>query len=165
MPRGSAAIDVCASAAAVFDVLHDYSVRLRWDTMLSEARLVGSAERAAKGVRSLCVGTWRTAYLPMETEYVTFEPGEVAAVRLTNRPPLFERFAASIRHTTLAAGRSRVTYTYSFQVRPRWLAPLLTPILHRIMAREIRIRLASLRDFVERPLLVGRNDTRARFDE
>lgn len=79
--------------------------------MLSEARLLGGAVAAGVGVRSLCVGTWRSAYLPMETEYVSFERGRVAAVKLTNRPALFERFAATIKHEELPEGRSRVTVT------------------------------------------------------
>ena len=57
MPRGSITVDVKAPCDVVFDVLHDYAQRLRWDTMLSEARLVGGASRADVGVRSLCVGT------------------------------------------------------------------------------------------------------------
>ena len=150
MPRGSVCIDVNARCELVFDVIHDYGLRLRWDTMLSEARLLGAAARAAKGVRSLCVATWRYAYLPMETEYITFRRGEVAAVRLTNHPPLFDRFAASIRHTALVGGGSRVTYTYSFQVRPRHLASLIEPIVARMMARETRARLIALRNFIER---------------
>ena len=152
MPRGSAYIDVRAPCDVVFDVLHDYSLRLQWDTMLSEARLVGAAPMAAKGVRSLCVGTWRSAYLPMETEYITFRPGKVAAVRLTNQPPLFERFAASIRHTALRGGTSRVTYTYSFRARPKRLALLVEPVVARMMAREVRSRLIALRDFIEHRL-------------
>lgn len=148
MPRGSDYIDVNAPCEAVFDVLHDYDVRLEWDTMLSEARLVGTAPKAGKGVRSLCVGTWKTAYLPMETEYVTFERGKVAAVRLTNRPPLFETFAASIRHQALEGGASRVTYTYSF--RARGAATMMESLMARMMAAEVRARLVALRDYVER---------------
>jgi len=150
MPRGSDYIEVKASCDTVFDLLHDYAVRLRWDTMLSEARLIGEAKHAAKGVRSLCVGTWRSAFLPMETEYITFERGKVAAVRLTNQPLLFERFAATIRHTALTTGSSRVSYTYSFRVRPHPLAPLLEPVVERMIGREVRGRLVALRDFVER---------------
>jgi len=146
MRRGSESIDVHAPCALVFDVLHDYSIRLEWDTMLSEARLLGTATAAGKGVRSLCVGTWRTGFMPMETEYIAFQRGEVAAVRLTNHPPIFERFAASIRHIPLGADSSRVTYTYSFRARPR----LLDPVVATMMAREVRARLAALRDFVER---------------
>lgn len=149
MPRGSDSIDVSASCDVVFDVLHDYEIRLRWDTMLSDARLVGSATQAAKGVRSLCVGTWRSAYLPMETEYITFLPGKVAAVRLTNHPPLFDRFAAAIHHTALATGGSRVTYTYSFRARPRRLAKFIEPVIARMLAREVRARLIALREFVD----------------
>lgn len=146
MPRGKDSIEVHAPCEVVFDVLHDYDLRLRWDTMLSEARLVGAATQADKDVRSLCIGTWRSAFLPMETEYISFVRGEVAAVRLTNHPPLFERFAASIRHTALPAGASRVSYTYSFRARPR----LVEPVIVRMLAREVRTRLSALRDFVER---------------
>jgi hypothetical protein len=149
MPRGVASIDVHAPCDVVFDVLHDYALRLQWDTMLSEARLLGGASVAAKGVRSLCVGTWRGAFLAMETEYVTFERGVVAAVRLTNSPLLFARFAASIRHLALAGEGSRVTYTYSFRARPASLAMFVEPVVARMMQREVRTRLVALRDFVE----------------
>jgi hypothetical protein len=150
MPRASFSVDMNAPCDVVFDVLHDYSLRLRWDTMLSEARLLGVATKPGVGVRSLCVGTWRTAYLPMETEYITFRRGELAAVRLTNHPPLFERFAASTRHTALASGGSRITYTYSFRTRSRHFAPFVEPIVARMMAREIRARLIALREFIDR---------------
>lgn len=149
MPRASLSIDVKAPCGVVFDVLHDYTLRLRWDTMLSEARLLGAAPAAAKGVRSLCVGTWRSGYLPMETEYITFQRGVVAAVRLTNHPPLFARFAACIRHTALAPSLSRVSYTFSFQPRPPSVAPLLGPIITRLLKRETLARLKALRDYVE----------------
>jgi len=142
-------MDVNAPCDVVFDVLHDYALRLRWDTMLSEARLL-DASVANKGVRSLCVGTWRSAYVPMETEYITFRRGELAAVRLTKQNLLFERFAASIRHTALESGRSRITYTFSCRVRPPFLAGLVEPIVERMMAREVRARLVALRDFIER---------------
>jgi hypothetical protein len=32
------------------------------------------------GVRSRCVGTWKGAFLAVETEYIQFERGRVAAV-------------------------------------------------------------------------------------
>lgn len=151
MPRGSAEIEVNASCEAVFDVLHDYGVRLQWDTLLSDARLL-DATAAAKGVRSLCTGNWRGAFLPIETEYISFIRGEVAAVRLTNQPFLFEHFAATIRHTALGEGRSRVAYTYSFRSRPQRLAAVIEPMVDKLVARETRLRLAALRDFVERKM-------------
>ena len=145
MPRRAYSIEIAAPSERVFDLIHDYDRRLQWDSMLSEARLLAGARRAAVGVRSLCVGTWKSAYLPFETEYVRFERGEVAAVKLTNRPPLFARFAATIRHRPVAPGRSLTTYIYSFRARPRTFAAFLEPIIDFMLAREVQHRLAGLK--------------------
>jgi hypothetical protein len=150
MPRKSISIEIEAPCDAVFDAIHDYGRRLEWDSMLSQAKLLGGATAAGVGVRSLCVGTWRGAFLPLETEYIRFERGRAAAVKLTNRPAFFHRFAATIRHGPAGEGRSLTTYIYSFQARPRLLAPLLEPVMNVLLAREVRGRLQSLRAFVER---------------
>lgn len=156
MPRESVSIVIDAPCEAVFDLIHDYSCRLTWDTMLSEARLLGGATAAGIGVRTLCVGTWRSLYLALETEYVQFVPGQVAAVKLTNRPPLFEHFAATIRHEAVDEGSSRVTYIYFFQARPRFLAPVLEPVMNLMLKREVQQRLRSLRRFLEIQPVHGR---------
>jgi len=149
VPREILSIEIDAPGDAVFDVVHDYGCRLEWDTMLREARLLGGATAAGTSVRSLCVGTWRSAFLALETEYIRFEPGRVAAVKLTNHPPFFERFAATIRHDAVSEVRSRTTYIYSFRTCPRFLAPLLEPIMNAMLRREVRKRLRSLRSFLE----------------
>ena len=151
MPRASQSVEVGAPCGAVFDLVHDYDRRLAWDTMLSEARLLGGAAEAGVGVRSRCVGTWRGAWLPLETRYVSFERGRVAAVALTNRPPFFDRFAASIRHRPTEGGGCLVTYAYSFRARPRWLAPVLEPVMGIALRREVRGRLRALKAYAERP--------------
>lgn len=150
MPRASCSVEVEASCEAVFDVLHDYSRRLAWDSMLREARLLGGARAAGLGVRSLCVGTWRGAFQALETEYIRFDRGRVAAVKLTNQPAFFRQFAATIKHEALGATRSRVTYVYSFRARPAFLAAVLEPIMHAGLRREIRARLSGLREYMER---------------
>jgi hypothetical protein len=149
IPRESLSIEINAPCATVFAVIHDYDRRLEWDMMLRQATLLGGATTAGLGVRSLCVGTWRGAFLGLETEYIRFVPGEVAAVKLTNQPPFFDNFAATIRHTAIADGRSRTTYIYNFRARPRFLAPLLEPIMNVLLKREVRNRLGALRAFVE----------------
>ncbi len=116
--------------------------------MLSRAILL-DATVPAVGVRSLCVGAWKSAFLPFETEYVRFERGRVAAVKLTNRPIFFDTFAATIRHEATGELRSRTTYIYSFRARPRLLAVLLEPILSFMLSREVRRRLQCLRTFLE----------------
>ena len=151
MPRETLSVEIEAPCEEVFQVVHDYGRRLDWDTMLSEARLLNGATQAGLGVRSLCVGTWRGAFLGLETEYIRFEPGRVAAVKLTNAPPFFDNFAATLRHDPLGVGRSRTTYVYSFRARPRWAAPILEPVMNRLLRREVRDRLQALKRFLEAP--------------
>jgi hypothetical protein len=149
MPRNAVSIEIDASAEAVFDVIHDYGCRLEWDSMLSRACLLGGATAAGVGVRSLCVGTWQGGFLALQTEYIRFDRGRAAAVKLTNRPAFFRSFAATITHSPVDGGRSRTTYIYSFRARPRFLVSLLEPIMSALIAREVRARLRALRRFVE----------------
>jgi hypothetical protein len=86
----------------------------------------------------------------METVYVNFNRGRVAAVKLVNRAPFIENFAATIRHEAVTEARSRVIYTYSFRARPGRLAFLLEPIMNAALRSETKARLQSLRDYLER---------------
>jgi hypothetical protein len=88
-------------------------------------------------------------FLPLETEYIRFSPGKAAAVTLTNRPLFFKQFSATIKHEDLGNGRCRTTYIYFFRAAPRFLAPILEPIMHLMLKREVRMRLASLRSYLE----------------
>ncbi|MFK7851565.1 MAG: hypothetical protein AB8D78_11355, partial [Akkermansiaceae bacterium] len=76
-------------SSAVFNLLHDYDRRLEWDTLLKEARLTRGHEKAGKGATSLCVGKPMFGIFGIETRYLTFKEGEIAAVTLVNSPPLF----------------------------------------------------------------------------
>ena len=49
MPRGQHSIEIDASAQAVFDLIHNYDLRLQWDSMLREAKLLNGATVAAEG--------------------------------------------------------------------------------------------------------------------
>lgn len=150
MVKESISIEIEAPSEAVFALIHDYDQRLEWDTMLSEATVLGEAKTAAKGVCTRCVGTWRSGWIPMDTVYVNFEPGRVAAVKLVNRPPFFDQFAATIRHKALSSTRSRLTYTYLFRARPKFLSFILEPLINSALRRETRGRLHALQDFMTR---------------
>lgn len=127
----------------VFDLVHDYGRRLQWDTLLREAYVEGDAA-PDKGVVAVCTGHWYIGGISLRTVYVSFERGEVAAVKMLNRPWPFDRWAASIRHEPLEGGRSRITYTYNFGARPRWLSFLIDPILALVFRWETRRRLRAL---------------------
>ena len=137
------------AAAEVFALLHDYERRLEWDSLLKEARLTRACKRAELGATSLCVGKPCFGLIGMETRYLSFKPGSVAAVQLINRPPFFSQFAASIRHEDNAAG-STATYQFRFAAKPRFLRWLLEPIMLKALERETAKRLEALAAFLGR---------------
>lgn len=129
MADGSVSAIIPAPSEAVFDLLHDYSRRLEWDTLLRAAYLTDGHTAAGKGVTSVCVGRRSLGSLAFKTVYVTFERPKRAAVKLVNAPAFFETWAATIQHQNLSAQASRLTYTFHFTVRPRLLRPLLDPLM------------------------------------
>lgn len=148
MPSGIVKETVPASAERVFNLLHDYDRRLEWDTLLREAFLEEPYSNAEKGAVTMCRGKWLVGGISLQTVYVSFKPGKVAAVRLVNKPLFFERFAASIRHRDLPDGRSEVIYHFSFAARPALLRPLLDPLMAALLRIETTKRLRSLSRFL-----------------
>jgi len=138
MPRDS---------ATVFALLHDYSRRLEWDTLLREARLTRGHTVSAVGATALCVGKPLFGLIGVETRYVTFTPGVVAAVRMINAAPFFETFSASIRHQDARQG-STLTYKLSFTARPQLLRWVLEPIMLACLRYETKRRLQALSLFL-----------------
>ena len=145
MPHGSVSVVIPASSADVFDLLHDYDRRLSWDTLLSAAYLTDGSTAAGLGAASVCVGRGTLSGIALKTIYVAYDRPRLAAVKMVNRPRWFDTWAASVRHDDLAPCQSRVTYTWTFTARPRWLAWLLEPVMNAIFRRETRKRLAALR--------------------
>ena len=135
-----------AGSREVFALLHDYARRLEWDTLLSAAYLADGHTQAGLGATSVCVGRSMLGRIALKTVYVAFDPPRLAAVKMVNAPPLFESWAASIRHEDLGPDSSRLTYTWSFAARPTWLAWLLEPLIGRIFKGETRKRLRALRN-------------------
>lgn len=147
MPSATISQEMPCSSKAVFDLLHDYSRRLEWDTLLREARLTRGHAEAAKGATSLCVGKPLFGLIGIETRYVTFTPDTIAAVEMINRPPFFQRFAASIRHVDIDGG-SKVIYKLRFTARPRFLRWILDPVMMLALQYETRKRMRALADFL-----------------
>ncbi len=144
-----ATVEIRACPGAVFQLTHDCSRRLEWDTLLKEARLLDGAEAAGPGVRSLYVGRAALLRLSVETVYITFDPPWLAAVQMTRGPALFGNFAASIRHEVIRPGVTRVIYRGHVETRPRWLRWLLEPLVNRSFGRQTQRRLNSLKRALE----------------
>jgi hypothetical protein len=141
-------IEIASTPEAVFDLIHDYDRRLEWDPFLKEARLI-DASKAALGVRSLCVARNSLGGLGMETVYVAFDRPRIASVRMTRGPRILRSFAATLRQEGIGDGRTRVTYKFNLEARPRWLSRLLTPVCNWVFRQEVRKRLKALKRFLE----------------
>jgi len=145
MAHGETSEVIPAPSHAVFDLIHDYSRRLEWDTLLRAAYLTDGHTEARKGATSLCAGRWSLGGIALKTAYITFDRPTVAAVQMVNRPPFFQAWAASIHHEDTSPMESRVTYKFQFTSRPRVLRWMLDPIMGRVFVWETRKRLQALK--------------------
>ena len=114
---------VDAASEVVFALTQNYSARLKWDPFLREAVLLDGATEPGVGVRAWCVAR---SGIGMETEYVSFKPPRVAAVKMTRGPKVL------------------VTFRYQLRARPRWLAWLIEPAARWWFSRETRMRVVAL---------------------
>jgi hypothetical protein len=149
MPTAEIRKTIPAPAEVVFALIHDYKRRLEWDTLLQEAYLEPEFEKAALGAISVCRGKRTLGGFAVRTIYVSFEKGKVAAVKMLNQPPFFASFAASIRHLKIDGKNSEVIYKVNFSARPRWLRPILNPIMRAVFVWETRKRLKALKNFFQ----------------
>jgi ribosome-associated toxin RatA of RatAB toxin-antitoxin module len=143
---------ILAAPGDLFALTQDYSRRLEWDPFLKSAELLGGATVAGVGVRAYCVAH---NGLGMETEYVSFNPPRACAVKMTNGPRIIDSFAGSWRFEEVAAGQTRVSFSYNLRARPRWLSWLLTPIIGWVFARDMHKRLVALKMAIEQAGLLA----------
>lgn len=147
MAHGEVTETIPAASRVVFDLLHDYSRRLEWDTLLQAAYLDDGHTAAAPGVTSVCVGRRTLGGIALKTIYVTFHRPTLAAVKMVNAPPFFATWAASIRHEDLSEHESRITYKFHFTTKPRALQFILDPVMKTVFLWETRKRLQALKAF------------------
>ena len=150
MAHGEVTAVIPAPSRAVFDLIHDYSRRLEWDTLLRAAYLDDGHTVAAKGATSVCAGRWSLGGIALKTVYVTFDRPALAAVKMINRPPFFQSWAASIHHEDISPSESRITYKFQFTSKPRVLQFILEPIMGRVFLWEMRKRLQALKAYFMR---------------
>lgn len=149
MPTAEIKETINGSTNAVFALFHNYRRRLEWDTLLQEAYLEPEFKKAALGAISVCRGKWFLGGFALRTEYVSFVPDKVTAVKLLNQPPFFETFAASVRHVEIETNRSEIIYKLSFLAKPSFARPILHPLMRLVLVWETRRRLRALKNFFE----------------
>ncbi len=150
MAHGEVSEIIPAPSTVVFDLIHDYTRRLEWDTLLQAAYLDDGSTAAGKGVTSVCVGRRSLGGIALKTIYVSFDRPTLAAVKMVNSPAFFQSWAASIRHEDIAEHASRITYKFHFTAKPHFLRFLLEPIMHKVFLWETRKRLQALQAYFAR---------------
>lgn len=145
-------INIYCSREVAFDFTQDYSSRLKWDTFLKKAELIGGATEAGIGVRANCVAKNR---LGMITEYVSFNRPEGTAVRMTKGPFMFKSFAGSWKFVQLEPELTEVSFIYSYKLK--WLFALFRMRVKRKLQSEVRQRLLDLKNNIEANLHLSNN--------
>lgn len=135
---------IAALAESIFALSQDYARRLSWDPFLRKAELLGGAVCAGVGIRSWCVSWFG---LGMESEYVSFRPPRMVAVKMTRGPWLLRLFASSWSFRAAGPDHTEVGFVYSFRVRSA--LRFLTPLVGLFFRYEMRRRLHALKKACE----------------
>jgi len=138
-------INISSTQEIVFDYTQDYDERLRWDTFLKEARLIGGATKADKGAKAYCVAK---IGLGMETEYVSFNRPKVTAIKMIRGPFLFKSFLGSWTFNQFRPGITEVIFLYSFILR--FPFNIFTYVIKRNLQANVRQRLLDLKRSIEK---------------
>jgi ribosome-associated toxin RatA of RatAB toxin-antitoxin module len=146
MPRAkfTEKIIINSSREFVFDYTQDYGNRLKWDTFLKKAELIGGAAEAGIGVRADCVAK---NGMGMITEYVSFNRPEGTAVIMTKGPFMFKSFAGSWKFTRLDSNLTEVSFIYSFALRLPFV--VFQGKVKRKLQSEVKQRLIDLKSNIE----------------
>ena len=152
MTRIESSVVVDLDPAAAFAVSQTTGeTRLRWDPFIHEQHFLDGATIPAKGVRT---ETRHRSRLRMVSEYVSFNPPTNVGMKMVEGPWFFASFAGGWRFAPEPAGGCRATWRYSFQCRPRWLAPLAERICAVVLRRDIDRRIAGFARGCADPVVV-----------
>jgi len=138
-------IEIDENPGKVFDYTQDYNNRLAWDTFLIKAELIENAEKAGKGVKAYCVAK---NGIGMETEYVTFNPPKVTAIKMTKGPYFFKTFLGSWTFKEISDNKTEVNFLYSFTLR--FPFNMIGFVIKRNLRNNVKQRLKDLKSCIER---------------
>jgi ribosome-associated toxin RatA of RatAB toxin-antitoxin module len=137
-------IIINCSPAIAFDYTQDYENRLKWDTFLKRAELIGGATKADKGVKAYCVAK---NGLGMVTEYVSYNRPKATAIKMTKGPFMFKTFLGSWTFKEIDTLKTEIIFLYSFKLR--FPFNLATGVIKRVLRLNVRRRLTDLKRNIE----------------
>ena len=148
MAHGRFEFPMPARAGVVFDAFHYHHWRSRWDSLVSETRVMGGAPCPYVGAETENAGAGLLGRLSMRTRFVTYDRPRVAAASMVGKSFPFTRWAATMRHQATGPQTSLLIYTYTFEAGSTPLRWLLEPVVTWQFDRQTRRRFGRLRDFL-----------------
>ena len=149
MPHRKFHFHMPAPAEVVFDAFHYHAWRMRWDSLVNATHVIGDRECPFVGAVTENSGGGMLRGLSMTTRFISFDRPRVAAASMQGESFPFRRWAASMRHKPLPDGSSVMTYTYSFEIKPRALRWVIEPVTTWVFEWQTRKRFARMRAFLE----------------
>lgn len=150
MPVVDNSIRIDAPCESLFTLSQAYGLRRHWDPFVREMRFLDGATEAGLGVR-VWVRAWTG--LTMEVEFVSFRPPDSVAMKMLRGPFFFRQFAGTWLFKAKSDGTTEVTFRYGFTTRWRWVRPLLDPIVKMVFSRDLKGRLAGMKQAVHDGIL------------
>jgi len=123
----------------LFNLLHDYDRRLEWDPFLSEAKIISRKV----GIGCIVRSTEKKLGLSMDTEYVSFKPPKLAAIRMIQGPTFLDTFTGTWLLEELSQSETKIRFHYNVVGKPRFISYFLAPLFRY----ESRRRLKALQKF------------------
>jgi ribosome-associated toxin RatA of RatAB toxin-antitoxin module len=139
-------IEINRPQVEVFDLTQDYAKRLDWDSYLTKAYLLGNADEAGIGVDSFCQNRYGSV---MISRYISFNRPHVAAVTMIKGPFILKRFSGAWNVKKINEQRSKLTFTYHFELKGGVIGRLLLPITSHLFASDMNKRLFAIKRYLE----------------
>ena len=142
-----------APVAEVWRTVNDHPTRTAWDVFLRRLDVHTSGPTRV-GTEVTQYGRWLSGGVSMRVRYTRVhppseeDPSAEMEIEMVRGPWFFGRFRAVNRMDPLPGERCLSVGSYFFDVRPRWLAAVVGPIVTAVFAHETRARWAAWRRHV-----------------
>lgn len=138
---------VIGSPEELFGFTQDYSRRPAWDPFPDSYQFHNGAAAPAPGAE-LTVRA-RNGY-SMRVKYVSYVRARAAAIEMLSGPWFIHRFAGTWSFAAESVTATKVTFKYNVVAGPKWLSPVLQPLLNLSFSRHVRRRVVALKAYAER---------------
>ena len=146
MPTVTGSTIISSAIENVFDTSQDYSIRLKWDPYLRQAKLLDGSSEIKPGTRVYCENKKGVG---ITVSYVTFNRPAQTAVKMEGDFPLIKNFAGSWNFRKLNDNNTEVIFKYYYEAKGKIFNKIIEFFVGRMLRRDIQIRLTGLKRYFE----------------